>query len=113
MINAYHRDSQQLLSQHPSSFPEYQQYHNPTPYSTPQMPHYANFSNQFAPPPSAYSGPYMQRSEQQQAQPQQQTQQPPTSAAPGAAQRSPYLGQRNNESEADHSDSGVAIGTAY
>jgi hypothetical protein len=116
MINAYHRDSQQLLSQHPSSFPEYQQYHNPTPYSTPQMPHYANFSNQFAPPPSSYSGPYMQRSEQQQqAQPQQpqQAQQPPTSAASGTAQRSPYLAQRSNESEAEHSDSGVAIGTAY
>jgi hypothetical protein len=54
----------------------------------------------------------MQRSEQQQAQP-QPAQQPPTSAAPGSTQRSPYLGQRNNESEADHSDSGVAIGTAY
>jgi hypothetical protein len=112
MINAYHRDSQQLLSQHPSSFPEYQQYHNPTPYSTPQMPHYANFGNQFAPPPSSYSGPYMQRSEQQQAQP-QQSHQPPTSAAPGAAQRSPYPAHRSNESEADHSDSGVAIGASY
>ncbi|KAI4724717.1 hypothetical protein E4T49_07546 [Aureobasidium sp. EXF-10728] len=108
MINAYHRDSQQLLSQHPSSFPEYQQYHNPTPYSTPQMPHYANFSNQFA--PSSYSGPYMQRSEQ--AQP-QQPQHPPTSLAPSAAQRSPYQGQRSNESDASHSDSGVAIGASY
>lgn len=120
MINAYHRDSQQLLTQHPSSFPEYQQYHNPTPYSTPQMPHYANFSNQFAPPPSSYSGPYMQRSEQQQAQPQQQNhqqpqqaQQPPTSVASAAAQRSPYSTHRSNDPEADHSDSGVAIGASY
>ncbi|KAG9957609.1 hypothetical protein KCU61_g8991, partial [Aureobasidium melanogenum] len=108
MVNSYNRDSQQLLSQHPSSFPEYQQYHNPTPYSTPQMPHYANFGNQFA-PPSSYSGPYMQRSEQQQTQPQQAQQ----SAAPSVAQRSSYPGHRNNESEADHSDSGVAIGASY
>ncbi|THX19404.1 hypothetical protein D6D17_01343 [Aureobasidium pullulans] len=119
MINAYHRDSQQLLSQHPSSFPEYQQYHNPTPYSTPQMPHYANFGNQFA-PSSSYSGPYMQRSEQQQqAQPQQpnhhqpQAQQPTAPVAPGIAQRPSYPGQRSNESEGEHSDGGVPITSSY
>lgn len=111
MINSYNRDSQQLLSQHPSSFPEYQQYHNPTPYSTPQMPHYANFGNQFA-PPSSYSGSYMQRSEQQQTQP-QQGQQTTATVAPSIAQRSSYSGHRGNESEADHSDSGVAIGASY
>ncbi|KAI5201193.1 hypothetical protein E4T39_05335 [Aureobasidium subglaciale] len=114
MINAYHRDSQQVLSQHQSSFPEYQQYHNPTPYSTPQMPHYANFGNQFAPPSSSYSGPYMQRPEQQ-AQPQQSSQAQQNSApvAPGVAQRPPYAGQRSNESEADHSDGGVPITSSY
>jgi hypothetical protein len=120
MINAYQRDSQQLLSQHPTSYPEYQQYQNPTPYSTPQMPNYTNFGNQYA-PSSSYSGAaYIPRSEQQHAQPQpssqsqsQQPQQAPASAGTSAAQQSQYTGSRAHESGSEHSDTGVAITASY
>lgn len=106
LLQAYQRDNQQMLTQQPPSFPEYQNYSNTSPYSTPQAPHFPAFGVPYQ--PQSYTGSYMQRQDQSQ---------PPVASGTMPSQQPAFGGHhRSGESEGDHSresHSGVSMKSPY
>lgn len=94
LLQAYQRDNHQMLNQQSPSFPEYQNYTNTSPYTTPQAP---QFSSSFGASyqPQTYAGSYIQRQDQPQ---------PPVASGSMPGQQPGFAGlHRPEEMEGDHS----------
>ncbi|GAB7350633.1 hypothetical protein MBLNU459_g1196t1 [Dothideomycetes sp. NU459] len=104
LMQSYQRDNQQMLGQQSPSYPEYQNYHGTTPYSTPQAPQFPTFSAPYQ--PQSYSSSYV---------PRQDLPQPPVASGTMQGNQPAFAGRRRpDESEGESSgDGGMPMKTSY